>query len=65
MTERIYISCFFCPASWREKPLKPPDHTPTTTLKIVVKCGAVVRRTAGVEGRKLRKEEAGSWDENG
>ena len=42
------FSCPFCPASWREKPLKPPDHTPTTILKNDGFSGAVVRRTAGV-----------------
>ena len=41
------ISGLFSPASLAKRPPKPPDHTPTTTLKIVVNSGAVVRRTAG------------------
>ncbi len=55
MTEMIDISCSFCPASWREKPLKPPDHTPTTILKNDGFSGAVVRRTAGDNEQEIEE----------
>jgi len=53
--KNAYICRPFQAASLSRTGTKPPDHTPTTTLKIVVKRGAVVRRSVG----SGRQEEQG------